>query len=1707
MSACARIRPSYRGNRGYEALFGRGGRRGAALVAGLALAAVLSLLQAAPASARSGGVLSARLAELAKPAVGGGSRAEQARSLSLAASGPGSLLRRGDRVLVRVGFEPGGVEPGELRAAGADVVNVSDRYRTATAEVRPERLRAVARLPGVDAVSEVLTPLVAAAGDAGPGASAYVQCNGAATSEGDTHLHALEARQTYDLDGTGSTVGVLSDSYDTDESASTTAADDVASGDLPGSGNPCSRTSPVSVLEDLNYSGDADEGRGMAQIVHDLAPGAKLAFATAFTSEVGFAQNIERLAKPIGEGGAGADVIVDDVFYFAEPFFQEGPIAVAADNVAASGAAYFSAAGNDNLIDSSGRDIASWEAPSFRDAPECPADLGASASRERCMDFNPGEGSDNTFGLTVAAGVTLTVDLQWAEPRNGVSTDIDVWLLDSSGKRIKEKGAYVRSFYDNPGGSQEPFEFFQWTNSAGSSREVQLAVVRCFGECNPSADSGTAPRLKFMFLQNGGGVTATEYPESSGGDVVGPTIFGHAGAQGAIGVGAVPYNSTTKPESYSSRGPVTHYFGPVTGPGAAPALGSPQVLSRPDVAATDGGATTFFGSLISGTWRFYGTSAAAPHAAAVAALIRDADPAATPAQIRTTLAETANPVGSYGPNAVGGGLVDALGAVGEFAEDETPPDTTIDSGPEGPTNDTTPTFGFSSTEEPATFECRVDEGAYLALHHAPHDRNPRGRLPHLLRAGDRRRRKHRPDPGVALVHRRHRTARHLDRLGPRRPHQRLDPDLRLQLCGRRGDVRVSLRLGILLVLLLGEQPHALLVAGRRPPHLLRSRHRRSRKHRRDPGHPLLHGRHRTARDLDRLRPHRPDQRHRPRPSASALPTQEPHSSVVWTQPPSPPAAPPTRPHPLADGSHTFYVRATDAAENTDPTPATRSFTVDTEAPQTSITTGPTGPTNDTTPTFEFSSTEEPATFECRVDEGSFAPCTTPHTTATLADGSHTFYVRATDAAENTDPTPASRSFTVDTEAPQTSIVSGPTGPTNDSTPTFGFSSADGGATFECRFDSESFSSCSSASSHTPSSPLSDGSHTFYVRATDEAGNTDPTPATRSFTVDTEAPETSIDSGPEGATNDTTPTFGFESPDEGATFECRVDAGAFAPCSSPHTTGSLAEGAHTFDVRATDAADNTDPTPATRSFTVDTGPPDTSITTGPTGPTNDSTPTFGFSSPDGGATFECRFDSESFSSCSSASSHTPSSPLSDGSHTFYVRATDEAGNADPTPATRSFNVDTEAPDTAIDFGPEGLTNDPTPTFGFSSPDAGATFECRFDSQPFAACSSATSHTPFSPLSDGPHTFEVRAADAAGNVDASPASRSFTVDTEPPETSIDSGPTGPTNDTTPTFGFSSPDGGATFECRFDSEPFAVCSDAASHTPSSPLADGAHTFYVRATDEAENPDATPATRPFNVDTEAPDTAIDFGPTGPTNDSTPTFGFSSPDGGATFECRFDSESFSSCSSASSHTPSSPLSDGSHTFHVRATDEAGNADPTPATRSFTVDTTVPDETPPDTTIDSGPAGPTNDTTPTFGFSSTEEPAHLRVPRRRRLLRALHHAPHDRNPRRRLPHLLRAGDRRSRKHRPDACDPHLHRRHPTARHVDRLRPRRPHQRPDPDLWLQLSGRRRDLRMSLRLGVLLVLLVGDQPHALLGARRRIPIPHLRGPRHRRSGQRR
>ncbi len=643
---------------------------------------------------------------------------------------------------------------------------------------------------------------------------------------------------------------------------------------------------------------------------------------------------------------------------------------------------------------------------------------------------------------------------------------------------------------------------------------------------------------------------------------------------------------------------------------------------------------------------------------------------------------------------------------------------------------------------------------------------------------------------------------------------------------------------------------------------------------------------------------------------------------------------------LADGEWTFRVRATDPSGNTDLSAATRTLTVDTSGPVTVIDSGPSGTTSDTRPTFTFHANEA-GTFACSLDQGtsSFAPCDdgTFQPSSDLANGGWTFRVRATDPLGNTGDA-ATRSFTVDTSiGPDTSISPGPASPTNATTASFDLSSPQGGVTFECRLDGAAFAPCSTP---VQLGNLTEGSHTFQARARDTLGNPDATPASWTWTIDLTPPDTDIFISPFERTPATTAHFQFGSDELGSTFRCKLDDADFAACTSPLDYDNLAEGQHTFIVAAVDAAGNPDPDPASHTWTIDPGP-DTSIDSGPPALTNATTATFTFSSPEPGVGFRCSLDGGGLVDCTSPTQFTN---LAAGQHSLLIRAEDAGGYPDQDPPVYNWTIDLTAPATTIDSGPDSPTSSPSHTFTFSSNEPGATFRCKLDDAAFATCSSPKTYgSIFEFLPDGQHTFQVQATDAAGNVDPSPASHTWTTDTAGPAVSIDSGPPALTNATTATFLFSSPEEGATFECQLAPHGLVPCTSPAQFTD---LAEGQHNLTVRAVDALGNPSNNPPTHTWTIDLTPPDTAIASGPEGTASATGAEFTFTSTAAGSTFRCKLDDAAFAACTSPHTY---ALLADGVHTFQVAAVDPAGNEDTSPATRSWTIaldDTPTPTPTP-----------------------------------------------------------------------------------------------------------------------------------------------------------------
>jgi hypothetical protein len=328
--------------------------------------------------------------------------------------------------------------------------------------------------------------------------------------------------------------------------------------------------------------------------------------------------------------------------------------------------------------------------------------------------------------------------------------------------------------------------------------------------------------------------------------------------------------------------------------------------------------------------------------------------------------------------------------------------------------------------------------------------------------------------------------------------------------------------------------------------------------------------------------------------------------------------------------------------------------------------------------------------------------------------------------------------------------------------TFAFTDGDSTATFRCRLDSGSFTSCTSPTTY---QQLAEGTHTFRVKAVDAAGN-ESTVSSYSWTIDVTPPPTpTITSGPPNVTDSTDATFAFDDADGSAVFRCRLDDGPFSPCTSPFSYHQLAQGTHTFRVKAIDAAGN-ESGDASYVWTIDLTNPVVTIdpASEPHDPTNQTGANFVFTSNKAGSTFECRLDGAAFSSCSSPAAY---SGLGDARHRFGVRATDELGHQG-LETVYEWTVDTTPPHAAITSGPPAVSASPAATFQFSSSEP-ATFACSLDGAAFSSCSSPKVYVG---LADGPHSFEVRGTDHVGNTDAPPVSYSWQIampvapDTTPP-----------------------------------------------------------------------------------------------------------------------------------------------------------------------------------------------------------------------------------------------------------------------------------------------------------------------------------------------------
>ncbi|HKH20709.1 MAG TPA: Ig-like domain-containing protein, partial [Gammaproteobacteria bacterium] len=471
---------------------------------------------------------------------------------------------------------------------------------------------------------------------------------------------------------------------------------------------------------------------------------------------------------------------------------------------------------------------------------------------------------------------------------------------------------------------------------------------------------------------------------------------------------------------------------------------------------------------------------------------------------------------------------------------------------------------------------------------------------------------------------------------------------------------------------------------------------------------------------------------------------------------------------IADGLTTITARASDTSNNS-AISSVVNVTVDNTPPETTITSGPPPLTNSTSASFIFTATEANSTFACSLDGSTFNACTSPITYTTLASSSHTFQVRGTDGAGNTDSSPASQAWSVDSIPPTvTSTVpaSGANGVSPAANITAVFSEGMNAATIAASTFTVkvkqgnnpplaavvTYDTASRTATLNPNANLSNSTtYTVTVKggvsgAKDLVGNALSSDFSWNFStgvLDLTPPTVTLTAPTNGATVSGTVTLSATANDNGGVNHVDflvnnvvVDTDSTSPYSISWNSASVADGSVIITARAVDNASNTT-TSTGATVTVNNTTVDTTITAGPSGSVNSPLASFSFTATITGSTFACSLDGAAFSACTSPKAY---SGLANGSHTFQVRATNPAGLTDSTPANRTWIIDTVTPDTTITVGPSGTVASAAASFSFTATEAGSIFACSLDGAAFSACSSPQNYTN---LANGSHTFQVRA----------------------------------------------------------------------------------------------------------------------------------------------------------------------------------------------------------------------------------------------------------------------------------------------------------------------------------------------------------------------------
>ena len=579
-------------------------------------------------------------------------------------------------------------------------------------------------------------------------------------------------------------------------------------------------------------------------------------------------------------------------------------------------------------------------------------------------------------------------------------------------------------------------------------------------------------------------------------------------------------------------------------------------------------------------------------------------------------------------------------------------------------------------------------------------------------------------------------------------------------------------------------------------------------------------------------------------------------------------------------------------------------------------------------------------------------------------------MRATDVAGNVDASPASFVFTVDTTSANTTITSSPPAASSSASASFSFTASDAGPGFECRLDGGAFADCSSPKSYTG---LSEAAHTFEVRAEDAAGNLDPTPATYAWTVDQTAPNTSFLSTPSNPSANPTPTFGLGSTETPSTFECDLDGGGWASCSTPFTTPALGDGSHTLKARATDAAGNTDASEITFTWLVDATAPTGSITSPANGADVGGTIVLASDSADAGgsgvATVVFQRSPVGAGTWTNQPASWDTTAQADGDYDLRVVTTDGAGNSFTSPLITVTIDNTDPSLSVVAPNPVNLATADPATVSATATDAGSgVANVRFDqcAEDSPACVSDSwvllgidTGAPYQaswPIpSDGPRLLRVRATDNAGKqktelvlitIDRIRPTGSLTAPAAGANLrgasvalSATASDTAPGSVNTVTFQRSPAGAGTWSDVAVDAAaPYAATLDTTA------LADGLYDLRVFTTDAAGNAESTPATIQVRVDNTLPTGSVTAPASGANLRGTVALTSNSADGGSGVDTVVFQRSPAGAGTWTNQAASwdtTLAADGQYDLRVVTTDNAGNAF-TSAAITIRVDNTNP---------------------------------------------------------------------------------------------------------------------------------------------------------------------